>query len=112
MEQSEVSSTPDKREAYPRSLNEFEELFDKTPAGRQLRQVGDKITIPEWITVVREVSTEGRVNLGVFWPREVFEKIEQRDLKKEEEDIYTHLGKKLKGIIRDAKHGTPQEPSL
>ena len=93
-------------QSYMTSLATFEQIFDDA-GGKQLRRVTDKLKVPEFINVITEQSTEGRMNLGVFWPKDVYERIEKKDLLKDEEDVYTYKGKKMKGIIRDAKHGTP-----
>ena len=45
----------------------------------------------------------------MFWPKELYEREREtkKVLQKSEEDLYDFQGKKLRGIIRDAKHGTP-----
>ena len=47
------------------------------------------------------------MNLGVFWPTEVYEEREKKRLLNDEQDLYNFMGRKLKGIVRDAVHGSP-----
>ena len=103
--QTSIDESEDNQQSYNASVAKHEKLFDETSG--QLRNASSKVEVPEYITVREERPTEGRLNLGVFWPKDIFESIEKQDLPKHAETTYTYGGKKLKGIIRDARFGTP-----
>jgi len=65
----QVNSSEQKQKEYNESRSQHEKLFDESPG--QLRGVRDKIDIPEFINAIEESSTEGRMCVGVFWPKDV-----------------------------------------
>ena len=89
---------------YMESLCKYEAAFNNT-TGR-LRNALERAKPPTVITAINEVAAVGKMNMGVFWPRAIYEgtgaKLEKKDMVK-----YTYMGKALCGIIRDSAHGSP-----
>jgi hypothetical protein len=66
--QTQIESSAEARAQYLTSLAEHEQLFDGSNG--QVRNASSKICIPEWIQAVESNTTEGRMCVGVFWPKE------------------------------------------
>ena len=47
------------------------------------------------------------LDLGVFWPANIFEEVEGKSIPKAELDTHVHKGVRLRGKLRDAKFGCP-----
>ena len=52
---------------YLQSLGEFEALFNDTDPSKQLRNAGEKISMPSWVYAEETEGTVGHTNLGTFW---------------------------------------------
>lgn len=97
---------PSKFKEFLASLEKYEAEFERV--GR-VRNVSEKFRPPTLIQVEEAATSAGEMNMGVFWPKEVWEahnvgvKLAKCDL-----TSYVHNGRKLLGIIRDeAQHGCP-----
>lgn len=101
----ELESDPERQKSYLESLSEYEALYNDTTG--YLKNPASKITMPSWVTAILEQGTEAIMNVGIFWPKAIYDKHEKEPLPKDQCVPYTYCGKKLLGIWRDKVHGEP-----
>ena len=93
----------DKRAEYLNSLKSLEQVWNDSPG--YVKNVQDKIPLPTWVNIVEETGTQDTVNLGVFWPKTVWEaEAESAEPFPEAKAVWY---REQWGVWRDKKHGEP-----
>ena len=88
-----------KRGEFCASRSEYIILFDSS-SGSQLRNLGEKIVLPQFVRLQEEESASSKTFQGVFWPIEV---LKREKIHHEESELATY--KAQRGILRKTKDG-------
>ena len=93
-----------KHSEYLGCLENYEEDWDKCD---RIRNIAEKYKPPTLVTLKETTSTGGQMNLGIFWPKAIWES-RFGPLPKNKIQSYSFNGKKLLGRIEDENvHGCP-----
>jgi hypothetical protein len=103
--QTELEADDLKFREYHISISAFEDHWNTTSG--YVKGAKDVIPIPQFINIIEEEGVEDRVNLGVFWPKDVFLVEETSSFPEGIATYYTVGGKRTLGVWRDKKHGEP-----
>ena len=104
--QEECKQNPEMQAQLTACVEQFEDLWESTLG--YLKNSADKLDIPSWCTVQEEEGTEDRLNLGVFWPRHVWEReLPGEPFPDASGTSYASGGVKHFGLWRDKRHGEP-----
>lgn len=87
------------------ALLAFEKELDSTPG--YAKNIRGKINLPTWVHGIEEEGTQATMNAGVFWPKEVLERVEKKTYDKAELTTFKYMNKVYTGMWRDKDQGEP-----
>ena len=103
--QEDMKDDEQKRADFVRSVVALEAIWNETPG--YLKSVPDTSPVPSRVNIIEEEGRLDLLNLGVFWPEDVWVKELGSAFPKERGVFYTSGAIKYFGMWRDKKHGEP-----
>lgn len=104
----QLAENKEKREKHLASLEEYEQYFEMYGNNKG---VSGSVAAPDMeVTIETAAVLQSEMELGVFWPMEIYNATvdEKQKLRRSDCVVHMHNGKRHLGIIRETSHGVPR----
>ena len=100
-----LKNDPKKREKYKDGVETYEEQMESGGHARRTKAMASDIEVPQFLALAQECASKSKMICGIFWPKDVYARVEGKELSPDEIQPHTHNGVKYWGIVREPSCG-------